>query len=910
MSDSKEKTGKPAWVLTFYSYKGGVGRTLALSNIARYLSEELGYRVGLIDLDTESPGLANEPLCRALDRDTEDPGRKRETEQTSSEYTTKGEEIRRTINLSRGFIEFFTEIYKQAKSSPWFDQLRNDLPSTKAIAQFKDLSSFCSNVKLFDYVVPLPVEGNGGVFLMPAGRRVGRQSVELRQFRKFNNIISDRKNDNLSSVLTSALLREFIDTLHLDFVLIDGRTGLTPFFQVYVYTIPHALVLFMGLNEQNVSGSLSILRNASSPTPVYPAPVFLVASPVPTVNPEQLELRLTSIQKELEEIELPDGRYSFYSLPRKIEYFLPYVDLASYQETYFIKKYPHSALSREYVRLAHSIEGLVASAGPGERPARPRTSDESKAMFAEIVKETHGQSESPQFNIAAEDIIQNKLSDFIIERLGLKPNNWIPNGADQRFAIREFVPKDGESQKPFTLRLRLWSATEPEAPWARLVDSKDATAFANSANNQFDVIVLPQSFVGSLGEGQIWRFDEIRRGFSDLSSKFSVLSYDFLDRTYPGWRRLCSNRHGIAGLPFSANTTLLCANSQLLSELCNKFWERKKFPEAKDTGRSLFFPSSWNLIRELLETVTIDRNVGWYAFALAEHARALYYEWMNVVLARGGGDLEVVEGDVVTDILLKDNSATEEGTQLFLDLASMAEPKPDRDMVEVQDLYRKEKLALYVAWSDSFRFEPSSDPKVEGRLSAESPLPEVDPNSSLASDFMQLGMLPRDMRYSRRPLVAGWLMVFPRHDRSISEEKTRLKLVLTFAELFLDASAQEGLLRRGFPSACLPIIENEIRLTSEHGGRSRTQRSSKFLQNYLVFLKSQRAAMTNGHWVPAVSNSSEVINLIAESLARAVENKRQNQATDSSLEEVFREDLIKEIEGLIRDPRTNGSGAH
>ena len=42
--------------ITFYSYKGGVGRTLALSNIATRLSE-LGKKVCLLDFDLEAPGL-------------------------------------------------------------------------------------------------------------------------------------------------------------------------------------------------------------------------------------------------------------------------------------------------------------------------------------------------------------------------------------------------------------------------------------------------------------------------------------------------------------------------------------------------------------------------------------------------------------------------------------------------------------------------------------------------------------------------------------------------------------------------------------------------------------------------------------------------------------------------------------
>lgn len=43
-------------IITFYSYKGGTGRTMALANVGWILATN-GYRVLLIDWDLEAPGL-------------------------------------------------------------------------------------------------------------------------------------------------------------------------------------------------------------------------------------------------------------------------------------------------------------------------------------------------------------------------------------------------------------------------------------------------------------------------------------------------------------------------------------------------------------------------------------------------------------------------------------------------------------------------------------------------------------------------------------------------------------------------------------------------------------------------------------------------------------------------------------
>jgi MinD-like ATPase involved in chromosome partitioning or flagellar assembly len=58
-------------IITFYSFKGGVGRTLALANAGALLSQ-WGYKVLCVDWDLEAPGLHT--YFRKWIRPTEFPG--------------------------------------------------------------------------------------------------------------------------------------------------------------------------------------------------------------------------------------------------------------------------------------------------------------------------------------------------------------------------------------------------------------------------------------------------------------------------------------------------------------------------------------------------------------------------------------------------------------------------------------------------------------------------------------------------------------------------------------------------------------------------------------------------------------------------------------------------------------------
>ena len=45
-------------IVSFYSYKGGVGRTMALVNVAHVLARD-GYRILMVDFDLEAPGMTH-----------------------------------------------------------------------------------------------------------------------------------------------------------------------------------------------------------------------------------------------------------------------------------------------------------------------------------------------------------------------------------------------------------------------------------------------------------------------------------------------------------------------------------------------------------------------------------------------------------------------------------------------------------------------------------------------------------------------------------------------------------------------------------------------------------------------------------------------------------------------------------
>ncbi len=203
---NKGKIGK---IITFYSFKGGVGRTMALANVAVLLAKNRLKKVLIIDWDLEAPG---------LHRYFEDP------ENTNTQQ--KG-----LIDLLLDFKAFFAE----------------KTPNTSEIRAFLQ-ENFHQN-----YIVPIEKSKNGRresvalgrLFMMKAGRLDANYAANISEF----------DWDDFFDTFPY-----FYETLvgflqdNYDFTLLDSRTGYTDSSGVCTMILPEYLVTVFTLNDQSLEG--------------------------------------------------------------------------------------------------------------------------------------------------------------------------------------------------------------------------------------------------------------------------------------------------------------------------------------------------------------------------------------------------------------------------------------------------------------------------------------------------------------------------------------------------------------------------------------------------------------------------------------------------------------------------------
>lgn len=217
-------------IIAFYSFKGGVGRSMALANVSVLLSRA-GFRVLVVDADLEAPGLESYLAFP-------DAG-----ETASSRASAQGNAIKR-VKDKDGFIDLICQYRNRVDPpsghEPWPE----------------DLDVFPN---LLDYICQLDGFGlrgrrPGPLQMITAGNRsdLASYAARVNQFdwKSFEEYAA-------GSVFFEWLRRELNKVA--DFVFIDSRTGVTEMGGVCTRNLADLVVAVCAPNDQNLDGTQRVV---------------------------------------------------------------------------------------------------------------------------------------------------------------------------------------------------------------------------------------------------------------------------------------------------------------------------------------------------------------------------------------------------------------------------------------------------------------------------------------------------------------------------------------------------------------------------------------------------------------------------------------------------------------------------
>ncbi len=200
-------------IITFYSYKGGTGRTMALANVAWILASN-GKRVLSVDWDLESPGL-HKFFHPFLDEST--------------------------VSATPGVIEIINDYATAAVD-----------PGSRGDDWYLELAQVQRHAVSLDWLFP----DGGRLDFLSAGR----------QNRDYSAAVCSLDWDNFYDRLGGGrFFRAMRDDMkqNYDYVLIDSRTGLSDVADICTIELPDVLTICFTLSDQSIEGAASVARQIS-----------------------------------------------------------------------------------------------------------------------------------------------------------------------------------------------------------------------------------------------------------------------------------------------------------------------------------------------------------------------------------------------------------------------------------------------------------------------------------------------------------------------------------------------------------------------------------------------------------------------------------------------------------------------
>lgn len=202
----------PCNVVTFYSYKGGMGRTTTMTSYAMHQALNKKHKVFILDFDLEAPGYLN-----FFDINVSD--------------------------VKSGLVEYLMD--------------------------FEYCGENIMQEELENYIINIAPEyyGDGNIWVMPAGNLTYMNSPKskmphIQHYMQGLARLDISRSDEMVNKL-KVLFKQLIKHFNLtkdDFILIDSRTGINDILPIIAFYLSDAIVGFFGSTEQTKPGLFFFLQ--------------------------------------------------------------------------------------------------------------------------------------------------------------------------------------------------------------------------------------------------------------------------------------------------------------------------------------------------------------------------------------------------------------------------------------------------------------------------------------------------------------------------------------------------------------------------------------------------------------------------------------------------------------------------
>jgi MinD-like ATPase involved in chromosome partitioning or flagellar assembly len=342
-SEGESRPPRQGQIVTFYSYKGGTGRTMALANVAWILAAN-GSRVLIADWDLESPGLHRffQPFI--------DTG----------------------VSERPGIIDIIRRYAFEVVESPidldsLFGREEEKKAARDAISGIVE-----ENVhRVNDYAIQLNWEfpQPGSLHFLSPGKLTNGDYQATLSSLDWDNFYDNLAGGEFFDALRAALKRTY------DYVLIDSRTGLGDVSDICTVHLPDIVVDCFTLATQGIEGAAMIARTIPERTKRRKITILPVPMRIDHTQKDRVDAGLAFAAQQFDKL-LPemshDERHKYLA-----EVEVPYRAAYAYEETlaaFADRPGSQAGLLPYYERMAARITaGAVTTLPPREEWLRLRT---------------------------------------------------------------------------------------------------------------------------------------------------------------------------------------------------------------------------------------------------------------------------------------------------------------------------------------------------------------------------------------------------------------------------------------------------------------------------------------------------------------------------------------------------------